>query len=88
MGAISGGLEEIWNKKTISPPPPPPPLCNSNYDWSLIIEWAFPFFNQHMIAFCAIQGEGFCAVLYVNKKVLLLFVCLHIYSVKLLFLKA
>ena len=24
MGAISGGLEKIWNKKTISPPPPPP----------------------------------------------------------------
>ena len=24
MGAISGGLEKIWTKKTISPPLPPP----------------------------------------------------------------
>jgi len=24
MGAISGGLEIIWDKKTTSPPPPPP----------------------------------------------------------------
>ena len=71
---LVGGLEKIWNKNTISPPPPPPP-SNLNYEWSLIIEWGFPFFNQHD-SLCAIQGEGFCAVLYINKKVLLLFVCL------------
>ena len=31
MGAISGGLEKIWNKKQFSSTPP----SNLNYDWSL-----------------------------------------------------
>ena len=47
MGAISGGLEKIWNKKQFLLHPAPRPPSNLNYDWSLIIEWAFPFFNQH-----------------------------------------
>ena len=33
MGAISKGLEIIWDEKQFLPPPPP---SNLNYDWSLI----------------------------------------------------
>ena len=33
MGAISKGLEIIWDEKQFLSPPPP---SNLNYDWSLI----------------------------------------------------